>query len=239
MVVSDVVQLLNVFLKVDDDRSEMVDSLEFLMFCDLERTPFSERVFNIFDHDLSGELDFVEFVCAIWNFCSMDDVEVISFTFECFANRNSATKEWLLDGQGVTFLMDSLFDADTQTHKITSEYFNAIIYTHGCVTEREWTKWTQHNRRSLRPFLSLRNQMRSRCVGKTFWKRGARRPCTHRFEPRHVIRHMHMHVLRRQPACGSSRAVAGAVPAPRGRVQPREGQRGRATQVVFSLDQQR
>ena len=41
----------------------------------------------------------------------------------------------------------------------------------GKVTERDWTKWTQHNRRALRPLIDLRNKMRRQIVGRKWWKK--------------------------------------------------------------------
>ena len=37
-----------------------------------------------------------------------------------------------------------------------------------CIRDR---KWTQHNRRALRPLIDLRNKMRRQIVGKKWWKK--------------------------------------------------------------------
>ena len=132
---------------------------------DIERSPFAEKIFKIFDHDLSGELDFVEFVCAIWNFCTMDDADVVSFAFECFEDRNPVTKEWWLQQEGVDLLTQSILDHGGAGRKTCKVFFDDIIMRNGKVTERDWTKWTQHNRRALRPLIDLRNKMRRQIVG--------------------------------------------------------------------------
>ena len=120
---------------------------------------------------MSGELDFVEFVCAIWNFCTMDDADVVSFAFECFGDRNPVTKEWWLQQEGVDLLTQSIFDVETQAYKTCKVFFDDIIMRNGKVTERDWTKWTQHNRRALRPLIDLRNKMRRQIVGRKWWKK--------------------------------------------------------------------
>ena len=107
-----------------------------------DRTPFAEKIFKIFDHDLSGELDFVEFVCAVWNFCTMDDSEVVSFAFECFGDRNVVTKEWKIEQEGVDLLTKSIFDIETQAYKTCKLFFDDVIYRNGKVTGRDWTKWS-------------------------------------------------------------------------------------------------
>lgn len=45
----DVRRIYNVFRKVDIDGGGTIDILEMIMFLDIERTPFSTRVFSIMD----------------------------------------------------------------------------------------------------------------------------------------------------------------------------------------------
>ena len=91
-------------------------------------------------------MDFVEFVCAIWNFCTMDDADVVSFAFECFGDRNPVTKEWWLQQEGVDLLTQSIFDVETQAYKTCKVFFDDIIMRNGKVTERDWTKWSATRR---------------------------------------------------------------------------------------------
>ena len=53
------------------DGGGTIDLTELLTIIELERTPFTERVFSIFDEDNSGKIDFGEFVLALWNFCTL------------------------------------------------------------------------------------------------------------------------------------------------------------------------
>ena len=101
----------------------------------------------------------------------MDDADVVSFAFECFGDRNPVTKEWWLQQEGVDLLTQSIFDVETQAYKTCKVFFDDIIMRNGKVTERDWTKWTQHNRRALRPLIDLRNKMRRQIVGKKWWKK--------------------------------------------------------------------
>jgi Ca2+-binding EF-hand superfamily protein len=67
----DVGRLYNIFQKVDVDGSGTIALAELLAHIDVERTQFSQRVFSIFDEDGSGEIDFREFVLALWNYCTL------------------------------------------------------------------------------------------------------------------------------------------------------------------------
>jgi len=59
------------FQKLDADRDNDVDIFELLMFLDIERTQFSERLFELMDMDSSNTVSYMEFVVSYWNFCSL------------------------------------------------------------------------------------------------------------------------------------------------------------------------
>lgn len=71
---NEVRDLYKVFCKADLDGGGTINLLELLTIVDVERTPFTKRVFSIFDDDGSGEIDFGEFVLALWNYCTLSKV---------------------------------------------------------------------------------------------------------------------------------------------------------------------
>lgn len=70
----EVSKLFKLFQKADMDGGGTIDVVELLTVMDVERTPFTERVFSIFDDDKSGKIDFYEFVLALWNYCTLSKV---------------------------------------------------------------------------------------------------------------------------------------------------------------------
>lgn len=64
-------KLFNEFHKVDMDGSGSIALPELLAHLDLPVTSFTQKVFSIFDDDGSGEVDFKEFVMALWNYCTL------------------------------------------------------------------------------------------------------------------------------------------------------------------------
>ena len=68
---NDVGRLYKIFRKIDKDSSFSIEVLELLMYLDIERTPFTKSAFSIFDDDKSGSIDFREYVCALWNYCTV------------------------------------------------------------------------------------------------------------------------------------------------------------------------
>lgn len=57
---ADIGRLRKIFMSIDTDGSGQIELLELLMYMDLERTPFTKRVFSIFDDDGSKTVDFKE-----------------------------------------------------------------------------------------------------------------------------------------------------------------------------------
>ncbi|XP_059079294.1 calcineurin subunit B type 1-like isoform X1 [Tigriopus californicus] len=61
------------FHKLDLDRSGSISVKEFLSVPELKENPLLQRVVDVFDSDLSGEVDFKEFVCGLAQFAAVRD----------------------------------------------------------------------------------------------------------------------------------------------------------------------
>ncbi len=64
-------QMVEVFNLVDKNHSRTIDLDEMMIFLEVERTPFRDKVFLQFDSDTSGAIDFREFVLGLWNYCTL------------------------------------------------------------------------------------------------------------------------------------------------------------------------
>jgi Ca2+-binding EF-hand superfamily protein len=69
----EVQKLYDIYNTVDADRSGSIDVVELLMFLDIERTLFTERIFEAFDKDHTHRVDFYEFVVSVWKFCILSN----------------------------------------------------------------------------------------------------------------------------------------------------------------------
>lgn len=68
---SSVRKLYDVFTKTDSDNSGKLNIVEFLTMLNMERTTFSNLVFNCMDKDGSGQIEFKEWIVSIWSFTSL------------------------------------------------------------------------------------------------------------------------------------------------------------------------
>ena len=85
----DVARLHEQFLKIDKDGSGTIELWEMLDHLDLKRNRFAKRVFAIFDVDGSNEIDFKEFVVALWQYCTLGRAQLIMFAFDLYDRDSS------------------------------------------------------------------------------------------------------------------------------------------------------
>ncbi len=81
-------KFIKAFAKADLDGGGTIGLMELLVTLDVEKTPFTKRVFSIFDDDSSGEIDFGEFVLALWNYCTLSKVALAMFAFDLYDTGN-------------------------------------------------------------------------------------------------------------------------------------------------------
>lgn len=98
--------MYNLYRKVDADDSGEISYEELLVHIDVEKTPFSKRIFTIFDEDGSGQISFLEFVLTLWYSCYPSTLQFIEF-YSIFRNYCTLGK-----GTLVMFAFD-LYDRDT------------------------------------------------------------------------------------------------------------------------------
>jgi Ca2+-binding EF-hand superfamily protein len=67
----DLFKLYTAYATLDTDKSGTLDVTEFLRAIDYDSTPFSRRVFSMFDGDGSGVVDYFEYVVSVWNYCTL------------------------------------------------------------------------------------------------------------------------------------------------------------------------
>ena len=71
---------------------------------------FGEMVFRLLDKDRSNELDFTEYLIAIWNFCSLNKDSLAAFTFQIFDTDGSGKELIFLSAHEVYILTITIQD---------------------------------------------------------------------------------------------------------------------------------
>lgn len=145
------------------------------MALDVDKTPFTSKVLGIFDSDGSGQIDFVEFVLAMWNFCSLNDADICCFAFRCFAKKRDG--KWYLDPVDCDTLLDAIYGPNRagKERRMTQQYLDRNCRRSGSLTMDLWLDWTRRNARAVFPIFEIQRRMRRKCLGTRFWKKQQRR----------------------------------------------------------------
>lgn len=64
-------KLHKVFRNMDEDSDGLLSVGDILSILNIERTRFTERIFEVFDSRRTGVFDFREFVLSLWNYCTL------------------------------------------------------------------------------------------------------------------------------------------------------------------------
>ena len=103
----DVARLHEQFLKIDKDGSGTIELWEMLDHLDLKRNRFAKRVFAIFDVDGSNEIDFKEFVVALWQYCTLGRPQLVMFAFDLYDRDSSGA----IDSDEFNAMLKELLEA--------------------------------------------------------------------------------------------------------------------------------
>ncbi|KAJ1421568.1 hypothetical protein B484DRAFT_399408, partial [Ochromonadaceae sp. CCMP2298] len=78
---NDVDVLYTAFWDIDADGSGAIVPMELFAYFEVESSPFELSVFTIFDEDKSGIINFMEFVCSLWNILTLNESSMGGLAF--------------------------------------------------------------------------------------------------------------------------------------------------------------
>lgn len=174
---SDGRKLLRVFHRVDTDWSGAISPLEFWMFFDIERGTFTDQVFDVFDSDASHEVDYREFVMAIWNYCTCGLTQLAELAHELYANKETRT----IRRADADRLLDEVFDHDARSANAAG--VRAQLYALGSdwgrddfgVSLRDFIALSRRVPMCLQPAFKLQHAIRSKVLSARFWRNAERK----------------------------------------------------------------
>eukprot|EP00944_MAST-04C_sp_MAST-4C-sp1_P012699 g12699.t1 len=82
-----------IFCAIDVDKSNFISPSELLQFFTIEDSEFGARVFRMMDDSGDQQIDFKEFVCMIFLFCSVSEHHFNEFAFSLYDTDGSHTLE--------------------------------------------------------------------------------------------------------------------------------------------------
>ena len=73
-----------IFCRIDVDKSNFISPGELLSHFKIQGTPFAKRIFSMMDDSGDEQIDFKEFVCMMWLFCSVSKDHFVEFAFSLY-----------------------------------------------------------------------------------------------------------------------------------------------------------
>ncbi|OQS07915.1 hypothetical protein THRCLA_00089 [Thraustotheca clavata] len=163
--------LYSVFNRADADNSNGLSLHELLMFLDLDKTEFTKKTFNIMNIDGTGEIDFEEFVLAMWQFCLFTKEALISFSFGLYDEDSSGEID---TREAERFICEVWGDEwhHNQHAEAVNEKLNLMARSHdGVITQVEFIKFMHTHPILLFPAFQIQHEMVRRIEGESFWRR--------------------------------------------------------------------
>eukprot|EP00941_MAST-03F_sp_MAST-3F-sp1_P000264 g264.t1 len=167
----DIKTLHDIFKEIDVDNSREISIDEFFKFFQFSYvTPLCKRYFAAFDLDGSGQIDFREFVTAMWNMCAnCDDTGLINFAFDVYDEDGSGT----LDKNEVLKLIDEAYGGKKNMTGRVIEVLTTLDFDERVeeMNKRQFESFVQKQRSVFYPLFTLAKELKKKVCGEVFWKR--------------------------------------------------------------------
>ncbi len=168
----DVARLHEQFLRIDKDGSGTIELWEMLDHLDLKRNRFAKRVFAIFDVDGSNEIDFKEFVVALWQYCTLGRAQLIMFAFDLYDRDSSGA----IDFEEFNTMLKELYGRRYAKNQIALNllrHINELNKRHDTeeVDVETFAAFVKSHPALLQPAFSMQQTLRERILGGAWWDR--------------------------------------------------------------------
>lgn len=145
-------------------------------YADLNRSRFSEKAFAVMDRDGSGEVDFLEFVLAVWNYCSFNQASLVRFAFDLYDVDGSGEIERDEVGMCIREVWGSDWESNSAAQKIMIKLETIMESTvSGRLTVKLFQEFAVRHPMLLFPAFQLQTEIQNKVLGERFWAKAAKR----------------------------------------------------------------
>ena len=164
----DINNLYQYFTKLDTNNSGVISIGEFVHGLESVSSGFlSELCFRLFDRDGDGNLTFVEFIMACWNYITFDETTMATFVFELFDYDKSSKLSTL----EVKKMADFIF-RDKSNTKMKSDIYALLEESKTqTISLPDFLLLTQKTKLFMTSTNALQRLLREKTLGESAWVR--------------------------------------------------------------------
>lgn len=168
MTEKEISRIHKIYAKVDTDKSGQISTLELFMALDVERNKFTERVFSIFDEDGSGQVDFREFVIALWNYCTLGRSTLVAFAFDLYDKDSSGE----IDLHEVVQMLKDVYGKNYEKNVQARNVYEEIekLDLNGDINTDSFREFARTHPALLFPAFQIQEYLQRRVLGIEFWE---------------------------------------------------------------------
>jgi len=162
--------LVSTFRRMDKDGDDVVTLFELLDLCDMERTPFMERVFTVADQDATRTLDFREFVFVVWHFATLDRGQLVGFLFDLYDRDQSGA----VDKSELQAAIKDCFGKRSVSGPAKKILDKLDGEPSGVMRRKHFIQVFNSLSGALHPAVQAQQKLQQAILGKGFWERAAK-----------------------------------------------------------------
>ena len=112
-----------VFTDIDLDNSGEIDLTEFFDYLEIDRTVFTDSLFEFLDESNDGTINFAEFVHACGTICMWETKQILQFMFSMY---DTAGNGYIIESQ-LEALLSAWTDLGSRCFIIASAWSRAVL----------------------------------------------------------------------------------------------------------------
>ncbi len=163
---SDIDAIFRQFCKIDTDDSGLISVNEFVIMNKVQSQAFGEMCFRVLDKNNSGNLDFLEYMVSMWNYCSLGKDSLAQFTFQIFDTDDSE----VLSLEELNEMLSMIWGFK-KSEKVESILRMLDKNKDGSVSQKEFIAMVRHTPILLFPAFEMQERLRGVCLGGSQWER--------------------------------------------------------------------
>jgi Ca2+-binding EF-hand superfamily protein len=169
----DAIRMYMVFADADIARSGLLSEFEWLMYLNIERDAFNEKIFSIINMNGTGEIDYREFCMACWNFASASAKDLVNFAFLLYSSDGA-----LLQAHEILSMLKASFGNDIESNKNAVNMQTALLTmcekTNG-IDLSQFGEYGKTHMALLKPAFNFQRTLQKKILGTKFWAEQSKR----------------------------------------------------------------